>query len=268
MSLDEADQRRVLAVIQRRRGADFHDSRPRLVEACIGEAYARAGSPPAGAWLDGLEHDDAALDALVRALRVRVTSFFREPETFAMLAEKVLPELMAHQPLQATLRAWVIGCATGEEAWSLATVLREACGPVGYSVFATDSDPTAIVAAREGTYTRSQGLSPTQWTRDFHDRGEPHPALRARVRFAVHRFMGPERAPRDVVLPLFPLVLCRNVIMHFDPRLQAAAWARLAETVAPGGALVVGESEGVAAGLGLEPWPGVPRAIYRRREDR
>ncbi len=267
MSLGENEQRRVLALLQWRRGADFHDSRPQLVEVCIREAHARAGSPPFGAWLAALEHDDDALDALVRALRVRVTGFFREPATFAMLSEHVLPDLMGRMPLGDTFRAWSIGCATGEEAWSLAIVLREACGREGFSVFATDSDPSAITAAREGTYAASQGLTPLQWARDFLGRGEPHPELRARVQFAVHRFMGAERAPRDVVLPMFPLVLCRNVILHFDPRLQATAWARLAEMVTPGGALVVGEAEGAPPGVGLDPWPAVPRAIFRRREE-
>ena len=94
-------------------------------------------------------------------------------------------------------------------------------------------------------------------------------ALRDRVRFVEHDFLGPQLAPRESVLPSFDLVLMRNVLLYFDDRSRALAGARLAAVVREGGALVLGHVESLPPGVAeaFEPFPGVDPAsnIFRRR---
>ncbi len=247
-----------LAVVRRRRGIDFRDYRPELVERAIG---AHLAGETAAAWLARLEHDDALLGALVTSLRVAVTSFFRDPEVFSLVQEKLLPGLMHRVSLATTIRGWAIGVGTGEEAWSLAMVLDSVVSPVEWELLATDIDADALRVAAARRYPAP--ALPAGSTLGHYL--EPLPAgevrvaasLAERVSFVRHQFMGPELAPPQAVVPLFHVISCRNVVLHFDRRLQAQAWARLASMLHPAGMLLAGPSEAPSAESGLHPWPGI-----------
>ena len=96
------------------------------------------------------------LDLLVKDLLINVTSFFRDPQSFDRLAEKVVPKLVKERPANQPIRVWVAGCSTGEEAYSLAILLREqlaaARRDLKLQIFASDADEDAIRTAREGLY--------------------------------------------------------------------------------------------------------------------
>ncbi len=140
------------------------------------------------------------------------------------------------------LRAWSAGCATGEEAWSLAALCAEAVGDEGFEVLATDLSAPALAASRAGRYPRRalDGAPPELRARFFVGDGEtvePAPALRAHVRFEQRNLLeGPYPRRLD-------LILCRNVLIYFEPARRAAVVERLAASLVEGGYLFLGYAE-------------------------
>ena len=107
-------------------------------------------------YLEILRSDTSELDLLAKDLLINVTSFFRDPKVFDLLAEKIIPDLVRSQAPDHPLRIWIAGCSTGEETYSLAMLFREqitaAKRNIKLQVFASDVDPDAVASAREGLY--------------------------------------------------------------------------------------------------------------------
>lgn len=258
---------RILDELARRTGVRFHDHRR---ETVLRGLYARASAAAVASLEDYLPHleDDLEAQRLISAIVVPVTSFFRDPAVFEALQTSVLPRLCAR--IGRPLRAWTIGVATGEEAWSLAMLLdvaTEATG--GFELLATDVDATCLAAARAGRYPGAAAADVPQALRARYlsavvdDDVLVAAALRDRVRFAVHDLVGPRLAPREAVVASFDLVVLRNVLIYFDPRLQGIAVRRAASVLPKGGALVLGpvESIPVAAHGDVVPWAGLPHVL-------
>jgi chemotaxis protein methyltransferase CheR len=221
-------------------------------------ALGLAGLDAYRAYLDAHPEDWAQFEALTP---VTISRFYRDRAVFARLEDAVLPALAAGRD---RLTAWSAGCASGEEAYTLALLWEEALAArfpaLRLGILATDVDPAMLRRAREATYEQSSLRElPAPWReRGFVRRGGRY-ALRPRYRRLVHvrrhdLRTSPPAGP-------FDLVLCRNVAFtYFEPELQRAVLARLIEALRPGGALVIGLHEQLP--LGLEPWPGA-RAVYR-----
>lgn len=185
--------------------------------------------------------------AFVNALTTNLTAFFREPQHFELL----LAYAQQRARRGRAVRCWTNACATGEEAWSIAMVLREANCPG--KVLATDIDTEVLCAAQEGVYRieRSATLSPERLRRHFLRGTGPNeglvsvrPELRALVRFDqlnLHAPAWPVQEPLDAIF-------CRNVAIYFDRELQQRLLARFAQLLEPGGLLVVGHAESFPAG--------------------
>jgi chemotaxis protein methyltransferase CheR len=192
-------------------------------------------------------HGSDERQLFVNALTTNLTAFFREPHHFELLL------VHAHQSARRgrALRCWSNACSTGEEAWSLAMVLREANCPG--KVLATDIDTEVLGAAQAGVYRmeRAGTLSPERLRRHFL-RGtganeglvSVRPELRALVRFEQLNL----QAPAWSVQEPFDVIFCRNVAIYFDRELQQRLLARFAQLLVPGGLLVVGHSESFPAG--------------------
>ncbi|MFO7788842.1 MAG: chemotaxis protein CheB [Halospina sp.] len=189
-------------------------------------------------------------DLLFRELLIGVTDFFRDPSVWDYLADTILPELLEQAGENRKLRAWVVGCSTGEEAYSLAMVFSEAMArrsdghEFTLQIFASDLSPEAIATARRGEYplTISDRISPERLTRFFtaHDTHyQIKPAIRDMVMFAQH----------DVVLdPPFTrldLIACRNLLIYFDAVLQRRLIPLFHYSLKSGGILLLGSSETV-----------------------
>jgi chemotaxis protein methyltransferase CheR len=179
--------------------------------------------------------DGAELDRLIELLRVGETRFFRHRAQLAVVAERVLPSL------RGPVRAWSAGCASGEEAWTLAMLLAERGGP--FEVWATDLSPAALARAREGRYAAARvdaDVAPALRARYFRRIGDDeviNDRLRSHVRFETHNLLAPTGG-REL-----DLILCRNVLIYFDEARRAEAVARLVRALKPGGWLLVGYSE-------------------------
>jgi len=198
-----------------------------------------------------LETDPAEYARLISSLLIKVTEFFRDPKVFDHLRDQTLPTLIEDARRHGRqLRIWSAGCATGEEAYSLAIALSEALGdqhdPLDVRVFATDIDGAAIAFARRGLYppTAIQKIPPPLRARYFvkSDGGfEVTKALRSMMIFGEHD-LGARAA-----FPRIDLILCRNVLIYFSPPLQRAALETFGFSLRDGGRLVLGPSETVAA---------------------
>lgn len=187
---------------------------------------------------------------LVQSVLINVTEFFRDPEIFRVLREQALPDLLAYARTHGgTLRCWSAGCATGEEAYSLAMLVAEALGSdleqFQVRIFATDVDPEAIAFARRGVYPVAAFADvPEALVTRYFTRDEDHYTAKKRLRsllvFGQHDLA--QRAP----FPQMDLVLCRNVLIYFTPDLQERALQLFAYALREGGLLVLGKAEAPA----------------------
>jgi chemotaxis methyl-accepting protein methylase len=267
---------RILAAVADRRGIDFRDYRPDTLRNRLESRMRAAGCADLATYQARLIAEREEIDRLVESLVVPVTEFFRDGWVFRELADRVLPALPVSS---GTLRAWVVGTATGEEAYTVAMLLAEATARQrgrGFEVLASDLDRRSLDVARKGLYPESavQAIPPDlsrRYLRSERSGFRVVDSIRGRVHFAQHDLMGPRIAPQEAIVATFDLVFCRNVLLYFEASLRSKAVRRLAAVVEPGGALVIGVTEALprdcvqhfAAYPGMRPGAGIFRRASR-----
>jgi chemotaxis protein methyltransferase CheR len=228
--------------------------------------------PDLGAYRAYLERCPEEWGELEGLTRITISRFHRDRGTFAALLSQVLPALAAGVTARGedAVRAWSAGCASGEEPYTLAVAWQLSLAArfpgVRLHVLATDVDRAVLARARRGCY-RAGSLRelPDQWRAAAFGQRDGEFCVRDAYREAVlieRHDLRRDPAPGGG----FDLVLCRNLAFtYFDAAGQAAAAARLAGVLRPGGALVLGRHEALPAGAdGFEDWSAAAR-IYRRR---
>ena len=251
--------------------------RPRLQRVQRGDVPAPGAAPHAGAGhcrtcpltSSRLEEDREEAMLLFRDLLIGVTTFFRDAGAFAAVKQVVLPRLFEGKGAADQVRVWVPGCATGEEAYSLAILLREHMDGLSdlpkVQVFATDIDEPAIGTARAGRYpaTLLDGLSPERRDR-FFNRHENSYVVAKEIRdlctFSAHSLV------RDPPFSRMNLVSCRNLLIYMDAELQAAVIPAFHYSLLPGGVLLLGSAETVARHDGLFAPLEKEHRIFLRRD--
>ncbi len=218
-----------------------------------------------------LRENPQEVDLLFKELLIGVTSFFRDPATWAYLKDTVLPELLASHPDGAVLRAWVAGCSTGEEAFSLAITFREVLAklqlPVRHSlqIFATDLDPDAIEKARRGVYPPNiaADVSEERLKRFFIEEGNAYRVskeIREMVVFA------PQNLITDPPFTKLDILTCRNLLIYLGTELQKRVFPLFHYSLKPGGVLMLGSAESIGGFTDLfEPLEAKAR-LFRRSE--
>jgi two-component system, chemotaxis family, CheB/CheR fusion protein len=191
------------------------------------------------------------VEQLARELLIGVTQFFRDPAAWAYLEDTILPQVLAQGGERGTLRIWVAGCATGEEAYSLAMLLEEQIQklrrPINYRLFATDVRRDSLRYARAGVYPAAACASIPEplCERYFEPRGEQRVArrsLRDAITFAPHDLL------TEPPFTQLNLVLCRNLLVYLDDEAQHNVLGRLRASLKEGGILFLGGSESVGEG--------------------
>jgi len=214
-----------------------------------------------------LEDNPEELTALARDWLIGVSGFFRDAEAFAAL-EQALPELLASRD-GASLRAWVPGCATGQEAYSIAILLLEAIERLGarvqLQIFATDIDPQAIETARAARYPEgiAAEVGPRRLARFFgpHDRSfVVNREVREPIVFAVQNLL------HDPPFTKLDLLSCRNVLIYFSTDAQKRIVPLFHYSLNPGGLLQLGSSESVTGFDELFTPIDRPWKLFRRAE--
>jgi two-component system CheB/CheR fusion protein len=184
--------------------------------------------------------------ALYRDILIHVTRFFREPESFDALVHHVLPRIIGEHQGDATLRAWVAGCSTGEEAYSLAILMLEALGDradqIPIQIFATDVSEDAIQQARAGSYpaTIATDVSPERLNRFFVKFDGGYRIVKSvRDKCVFSR----QDVTRDPPFSRLDLILCRNVLIYLSAPLQRRLMTVFHYALKPGRFLVLGHAE-------------------------
>jgi chemotaxis methyl-accepting protein methylase len=224
-----------------------------------------------GAYVRYLRENSQELDLLFKELLIGVTSFFRDRAVWDELRKKTLPALLTSRAEGQALRAWVPGCSTGEEAYSLAMIFREAIEKLKprkqltLQVFATDLDKDAIDKARQGVYPENiaADVSPEHLARFFvkEERGyRVSPEIREMVVFA------PQSLIMDPPFTKLDILSCRNLLIYLAPEMQKKLIPLFHYCLTSGGILLLGSAESVGTFTDLfSPLNGKWR-IFRRTE--
>jgi len=214
--------------------------------------------------------------ALLKDLLISVTNFFRDPQSIEALAEKVLPAIIAKKSDDAQVRVWVPGCATGEEAYSIAMLLNEALTASAnwpkLQLFASDLDSEAIVTARDGFYSDAEvaDISPERLRRFFSKEPGGYRVvreLREMILFAVHNVI------KDPPFSHLDLISCRNLLIYLNRNAQNRVLEVMHFALNSGGYLFLGASESIDGSIDLfsivdkehhifQSRPVPPRAVF------
>ena len=259
--------KRIFRLLQGRNGTDFSRYKRSTVQRRLARRMALRQIDDLEEYAELLGNDPEEVQALGQDFLIRVTGFFRDPETFAGLTETVFPALFEHRSPNDPLRVWVPGCASGEEAYSIAIVLLEYLGDRSTStriqIFGTDLSEPAIEKARSGFYadTIADEVSAERLQRFFVKLDE-HYQISKTIRdlcvFARHD------VTRDPPFSKMDLVSCRNLLIYLDQTLQRQIIPLFHYSLNPTGFLLLGPSETIGRSSDLFRLVDMRRQIYRR----
>ena len=257
----------ILTVLRTRTGHNFGSYRRSTLQRRIQRRLGLCNIGTLEDYLVVLRTDPAEAAILIRDLLINVTSFFRDADAWSKLCEVVIAPLVAERPTGATIRAWVPGCSTGEEAYTLAMLIAEQATLVGkvfdVKIFATDAREDNLNFAREGAYpaAATTGLDQTRQRRFFDANDTTYRVkkdLRATVIFA------PQNLLRDPPLSHLDLITCRNLLIYLEPEAQQSIIALFHFALEQDGALMLGNTETLGRHSGVFAPLSKMWRIYRR----
>ena len=267
---DDSPTAAILDLLRHHFGLDFSLYKTSTVSRRVLRRLEMTEIPSLEDYADRLRTDTVELGRLYHDLLIGVTRFFRDPAAFAVLERQVIPEIIEKTPWTEEIRVWVAGCATGEEAYSIAMIVYEqllAAGrPPHLKVLATDVHRESLAHASAGIYDEEQleHVSEVRRERFFTQRGRQFTIatdLRQHVVFAQHN------VTRDAPFTKMHLIACRNLLIYLEPHAQKMVLSLFHFGLATGGALFLGSSE--TPGELLPEFAAVDEhwRIYRKRRD-
>ncbi len=269
-SLADEDLSPLITMIREERGIDLAKYKDKYLRRRISVRLRASGAFNFNHYLKLIRQDEKEYKSFIDTLTINTSSFFRNTECFEVIADKILPEMASlssvslHPPF-----IWSVGCARGEEAYSLAMLLAAFPSlnpdPVRPPVLATDIDRFALEEARAGEYNRRAAASVPQEKRVRFFTGTEKGyrvlnSLKGLVTFACHDIL------RDNLPGRFLVVLCRNLLIYLEKEAQEKVMSRLADALRPGGYFVLGKSE-ILIGEARDQFVPVSASerIYRKR---
>lgn len=260
--MGELEFRRFQKLIFEAAGIHLAPAKRLMVAGRLAKRLKALSLPDFVSYVRYVDQNAAEYQLVVDLLTTNETYFFREPKHFDFICEQILPQ----HPRRQQLKVWSAACSSGEEPYSIAMLLADQMGVKGWSILATDISTQVLARAKMGHYplTRTEGI-PTQYLKRFCLRGVAREAgtllvekgLRERVEFRQLNLMESLSA-----LPLFNLILLRNVLIYFNGDTKQQVVMRVAGHIQPGGYLFIGHSETLSGiECGLEQ---VAPAIYRK----
>jgi two-component system CheB/CheR fusion protein len=245
-SIEERHLEELLQMLKQTRGIDFNGYKRSTLRRRIGRRMADTGMETLADYRDYLEVQPEEYGLLFDSLLINVTAFFRDQPAWDALRAEVLPQLLVGKPPTAPIRVWSAGCATGEEAFTLAIVLAEALGIDAFhervKIYATDLDERALQTARTGTYEerRLEELAPDLVER-FFEPGEGVRTFRRDLRRQV--IFGRNDLTCDAPISRVDLLVVRNTLMYFNAEMQASVLRRLHFALNDPGFIFLGKAE-------------------------
>ena len=257
----------IFRLLQRETGVDFTHYRQSTVRRRIARRMIVHKLDTLEAYHRHLEEYPAEAPALCSDLLISVTSFFRDADAFRVLQRKILARLVKRPAAAPPIRVWVAGCATGEEAYSLAITLLESLGPAAgpprVQIFGTDLSETAITHARSGVYARNIELdvSPERLRRFFvklDGQYQVSKSVRELCVFAKHDLA------QDPPFSKVDVISCRNVLIYLEAKLQKRVMAVLHYALKNEGVLLLGAAETVTGFADLFTVVDRPHRLFRK----
>ena len=200
-----------------------------------------------------LEKDNREADALRDSLHISFSQFFRDPVTFAILEQRILPDIIASRRNGSEIRVWSAGCANGQEAYSIAILLSDlayaADMKLRFRIFATDISQEALTAGETGIYDESMILNvKTKHLNKYFTRQSRMyaiiPELKQHVIFSAYDLLTLTTSnPPESIYGDYDLVLCSNVLIYYKHKVQQTIIEKLQKAMSPSGYLVTGETE-------------------------
>jgi two-component system CheB/CheR fusion protein len=239
---------RICALLRRKTGHDFSRYKSATLVRRIQRRMHVLQSASAAAYVERLRHEPKEVEALFRDLLIGVTHFFRDREAFSVLAKTVVPAILDHAGAEGSVRVWTPGCATGEEAFSVAILLREAMDKRDarprVQIFAGDIDEEALEFARQARYPEgiAEHVSEERLERFFVRLGHSYQVVkevREMCIFSTHNLI------KDPPFSRLDLIVCRNLLIYLEGELQRHVARIFHYSLRPGGYLFLGPSESV-----------------------
>jgi two-component system, chemotaxis family, CheB/CheR fusion protein len=263
-----SDVQDILSLLRKRVGHDFVNYKEQTFLRRVQRRIQVTQAASLAAYVDYMRQHSDESTQLFRDLLIGVTSFFRDPEAFDTIGANVMPKLFENLGAADTIRVWVPGCATGEEAYSIAILLREHMltreAMPRVQLFATDIDEPALAAARSGRYPAAmlENVSPERLKRFFHADAASY-VLSKEVRdmciFSAHSVI------RDPPFSRMDLISCRNLLIYFNAELQDTVLPVFHYALKPDGFLFLGPSESVSRHADLFSAVDKKHRIFQRR---
>jgi two-component system CheB/CheR fusion protein len=243
-SADSQALDQVLELLRQSRGVDFGSYKRTSLARRIQRRMQTVGAADHAVYRDYLEVHPEEFPLLFNTILINVTGLFRDADAWEALAAEVLPRLIERS--ERSLRVWSAGCATGEEAYTLAILLAEALGPDEYrervKIYATDADEEALNQARQAVYTeRDVEAVPEGLRTKYFERAGNTLALNRELRRSV--IFGRHDLLQDAPISRVDLLVCRNTLMYFNAEAQARVLARFHFALNEGGHLFLGKAE-------------------------
>ncbi|HEX3129363.1 MAG TPA: CheR family methyltransferase [Thermoanaerobaculia bacterium] len=237
---------RLLEYLKQTRGFEFSAHKVSTLMRRIQKRMREVGVDSYPAYTDYLEVHPQEFGPLFDTVLINVTSFFRDSPSWDYLAEHIVPRILEEKGADLPIRIWSAGCASGEEAYSLAILMAEAVGDEEFrrrvKIYATDADEGALAAARQGSFEARQmeGVSPERVEKYFDKAGSRfnfRNELRRCIIFGRHDLI------QDAAISRLDLLVCRNTLMYFNSEAQARILTRFHFALNRTGYLYLGKAE-------------------------
>jgi two-component system CheB/CheR fusion protein len=257
----------VLTYLKESRGFDFTGYKRTSLMRRVAHRMEQVSVTDHADYVDYLQLNPDEFNALFNTILINVTSFFRDPEAWDFLRAEIIPSMLADRGPDDPIRIWSAGCASGEEAYSIAIALAEAMGVDEYrkqvKIYATDVDDEALLQARQAVYGTRElaGLAPELLKRYF----EPHEgrySFRKDLRRTV--IFGRNDLVQDAPISRINLLICRNTLMYFTQETQAKILGRFHFALVPRGVLFLGKAEMLLGHTRIFDAVDLKRRVFRR----
>jgi two-component system CheB/CheR fusion protein len=259
----------LLGYLKQSRGFDFGAYKPSSLMRRVQVRMQASGITGFAAYQDFLQVDPSEFTRLFNTILINVTSFFRDPPAWDYLAEQVLPGLLDRPSSSAPVRVWSAGCASGEEAYSIAMLLAEALGFDRFrervKIYATDVDEEALNQARQAVYTdRSMEDVSPELRRKYFERVDDRYAFNKDLRRSV--IFGRHDLIQDAPISRVNLLICRNCLMYFHSEAQQRILSRFHFALTGNGVLFLGKAESLLTHIATFRPIDVKRRIFGKIE--
>jgi two-component system CheB/CheR fusion protein len=236
----------LLDYLRATRGFDFHGYKPTTLMRRVRKRMEQVEIDDFAGYKDYLEVHPDEFAGLFNTILINVTGFFRDPQAWDVIRETVIPDIVATRPQGEAIRVWSVGCATGEEAYTLAILLAEKLSPEEFKqrvkIYATDMDEEALTHARHAAYSERDVESvPADLRERYFERSDSLYLFRKDLRRLV--IFGRHDLLNDAPISRIDLLVCRNVLMYFNAEAQNRVLSRFHFALNDGGYLFLGRAE-------------------------